>query len=190
MEVLGYFMALLSGLVLGLMGGGGSILTVPILAYIFGLNEKIATAYSLFVVGVGALIGALRYYKNSNVHWRIAIMLGTADLLGVLYVRNYVVPLLPDTLFSINGFEFTRRMAMFSIFSILMLSAALMVLVKNKQPVRNTLKKRYNVFILFIQGFLIGLVTGFVGAGGGFLIVPILMFLTGLNTATKALSLG
>ena len=92
MELLGYVMALFIGITLGLFGGGGSILSVPVLAYLFSLDEKAATAYSLFIVGFTALVGGIKQQKNNNVDWRTAIVFGIPALIGVWIVRNYVIP--------------------------------------------------------------------------------------------------
>lgn len=107
MEILGYFMALVVGLSLGLIGGGGSILAVPILAYLFGLDEKIATAYSLFVVGSAALVGAVRQYQIGNIDGRTAVVFGLPAVLGVWIVRHFLIPMLPEVLFAFSDFEFT-----------------------------------------------------------------------------------
>lgn len=110
MEILGYVMALVIGTSLGLIGGGGSILAVPILAYLFSLNETFATSYSLFVVGSSSLVGGLRQSKNDNVDWRTAFVFGAPAIVGVWIIRHYVVPALPEEMFSLEGFIFTRRM--------------------------------------------------------------------------------
>ena len=136
MELVGYFMALLIGISLGLFGGGGSILAVPVLAYLFYLDEKSATAYSLFIVGFAALVGGIKQNRNNNVDWRTAIVFGIPSLIGVWIVRHYVIPVLPDTLFYIGDFLITRRMGMFGVFIVLMFAAAYSMLnnsVKNKE---------------------------------------------------------
>ena len=180
MEIIGYGMALIVGLSLGLVGGGGSILAVPILAYLFGFDEKVATGYSLFIVGAASLVGGYRQHKNNNVDWGATVSYGIPAILGVLLVRNFVVPVLPDDLFTISQFTLTRRMAMFGLFSILMLVAAGSLLFsKERTDDQNFTKKFYP--IVFLEGFLIGAVTGFVGAGGGFLIIPALIFLGGIE---------
>ena len=102
MEIFGYFMALFIGISLGLFGGGGSILAVPVLAYLFLLDEKVATAYSLFIIGFGALVGGLKQNRNNNVDWTTAIVFGIPSLIGVWIVRLYVIPQLPEILFNID----------------------------------------------------------------------------------------
>ena len=173
-------MALIIGVSLGLLGGGGSILAVPVLAYLFALDEKVATAYSLFVVGTAALVGGLRQHQNKNVDWRTAIVFGIPAIIGVWIVRHYVVPALPDVLFMLGDFEFTRRMGMFGLFSILMVWAAYSML-SNKERKGGTGEVKYNYPLILLEGLIVGGVTGFVGAGGGFLIIPALVVLANLE---------
>ncbi len=180
MEIVGYSMALLVGLSLGMIGGGGSILAVPILAYMFTLDEKVATAYSLFIVGSAALIGGLRQHKNSNVDWRTAIVFGIPAIIGVWLVRHFVVPTLPDILFTISGFEFTRRMGMFGLFAILLFWAAFSMLF-SKEIQGGSGEVNYNYPLILAEGLIVGAITGFVGAGGGFLIIPALVVLANLD---------
>lgn len=180
MELLGYASALLIGISLGLIGGGGSILAVPILAYLFSLDEKVATAYSLFIVGSAALIGGLRQHKEGNVDWKTAFVFGIPAILGVWLVRHFIIPMLPDILFSIGNLEITRRMGMFGFFALLMLSAAYSMLSKTKRK-GGTGKVKYNYPLIIIEGIVVGAITGFVGAGGGFLVIPALVILANLE---------
>ena len=180
MELLGYVMALLIGLSLGLIGGGGSILAVPVLAYLFSYDEKVATAYSLFIVGSAALVGGLSQNKNKNVDWKTAIVFGMPAIIGVWIIRHYVVPILPDVLFSIEGFDFTRRMGMFGLFSLLMLWAAYSML-SSKERKGGTGDVSYNYPLIIVEGLVVGSITGLVGAGGGFLIIPALVILANLE---------
>ncbi len=179
-EFFGYLGALLIGVFLGLIGGGGSILAVPILAYLFSINEKSATAYSLFVVGVSALLGGIKQHFKGYVDWRTAIVFGVPAIIGVTIVRYYVVPILPNTLFYINDFQFTRRMAMFGLFAALMIPAAISML-KNKKERKVKGGVKYNYPLIFIEGIIVGAVTGLIGAGGGFLIIPALVILANVK---------
>ncbi|WP_405202679.1 sulfite exporter TauE/SafE family protein [Dokdonia sp. LLG6352-1] len=182
LEVLGYISALIIGISLGLIGGGGSILAVPVLAYLFSVNEKIATAYSLFIVGASALVGGLKQHLKGYVDWRTAVVFGIPAIAGVTVVRHYVVPALPDVLFTIGDFDFTRRMAMFGLFAILMIPAAFSMLKKRKEcPEKNDGKVSYNYPLILIEGLLVGAITGMIGAGGGFLIIPALVILANIK---------
>lgn len=180
MEILGYISAILIGISLGLIGGGGSILAVPILAYLFLLDEKVATAYSLFIVGFSSLIGGLGQHKQGNVDWKTAIVFGIPALLGVWLVRHFVIPMLPDVLFNIGTIEITRRMGMFGFFAIIMLLAAYSML-SEKERKGGTGIVKYNYPLIIVEGIAVGAVTGFVGAGGGFLVIPALVFLANLE---------
>lgn len=179
MEIAGYIMSLVIGITLGLIGGGGSILAVPVLAYLFLLDEQVATAYSLFVVGAASLVGGLRQHQSGNVDWRTAMVFGAPAIVSVWMVRHFVVPMLPEVLLSFGEFDFTRRMAMFGLFSVLMVWAAWSMLSKPKQ--RQTKGEvRYNYPLILVEGLVVGAITGFVGAGGGFLIIPALILLANL----------
>ena len=180
MEILGYFMAIAIGVSLGLIGGGGSILAVPVLAYLFGMDEKVATAYSLFVVGTAALVGGLRQHRNGNVDWRTAVVFGLPAIAGVWAVRHYIVPALPDVLFTAGDLDFTRRMGMFGLFAVLMVWAAWSML-SSKERKGGSGDVSYNYPLILAEGLIVGAITGFVGAGGGFLIIPALVILANLE---------
>lgn len=182
LEILGYFSALIIGISLGLIGGGGSILAVPVLAYLFSVNEKVATAYSLFIVGASALVGGLKQHLKGYVDWRTAVVFGLPAIVGVSVVRRFVVPALPEVLFNIDDFEFTRRMGMFGLFAILMIPAAFSMLKtrkEKKQKGDGTVK--YNYPLIIGEGLLVGGITGMIVAGGGFLIIPALVILANVE---------
>jgi len=180
LHVFGYISALIIGISLGLIGGGGSILAVPVLAYLFSINEKAATAYSLFIVGASALVGGWQQHLKGFVDWRTAIVFGIPAILGVTLVRHYVVPAMPDVLFQVEQFQFTRRMAMFGLFAVLMLPAAYSMLKKDKQ-VKTAGKVTYNYPLILLEGLVVGGITGMIGAGGGFLIIPALVILANVE---------
>jgi hypothetical protein len=181
LEIFGYISALIIGVSLGLIGGGGSILAVPVLAYLFSVNEKVATAYSLFIVGASALVGGLKQHLKGFVDWRTAIVFGLPAIVGVSIVRHYVVPALPDVLLVFNDFEFTRRMAMFGLFALLMIPAAFSMLKKDRVNKSASDKITYNYPLILIEGLVVGAITGMIGAGGGFLIIPALVILANVE---------
>ncbi len=181
MELLGYACSLIIGISLGLIGGGGSILAVPVLAYLFSLDEKVATAYSLFIIGFSALVGGIKQHFKGYVDWKTAIVFGIPAIAGVTLVRHYVIPALPDVLFTIGSFECTRRMGMFGIFAILMIPVAFSMLKKRKEIEKKSNKITYNYLIILIEGLVVGAITGFIGAGGGFLIIPALVILANVK---------
>ena len=181
-EIFGYLSALLIGITLGLIGGGGSILAVPVLAYLFSVNEKVATAYSLFIVGASALVGGVKQHLKGYVDWKTALVFGTPAIVGVTLVRHYVVPALPDVIFTIDAFEFTRRMGMFGLFALLMIPAAFSMLKKRKEKKnKENSTGNYRYSLILIEGLLVGGVTGIIGAGGGFLIIPALVILANID---------
>ena len=179
-EIFGYSSALAIGISLGLIGGGGSILAVPVLAYLFSLNEKVATAYSLFIVGTSALFGGLKQHFKGLVDWRTAIVFGIPAIIGVTIIRYYVVPALPDIFFTVSDFNFTRRMAMFGLFAVLMIPAAFSMLEERKEK-ENTGDIQYNYPLILAEGLIVGAITGMIGAGGGFLIIPALVILANVE---------
>jgi uncharacterized membrane protein YfcA len=180
--IFGYISALVIGVSLGLIGGGGSILAVPVLAYLFLLDAKFATAYSLFIVGFSALVGGIKQHFKGYVDWRTAIVFGIPAMIGVTVIRKFVVPILPDVLFTIDDFEFTRRMGMFGLFAILMIPAAFSMLKKKKVKETNENKEvKYNYPLILAEGLIVGAITGMIGAGGGFLIIPALVILANVE---------
>lgn len=175
--ILGYLGALIIGLFLGLIGGGGSILSVPILAYLFSFDEKVATAYSLFIVGISALVGGLKQHKKNLVDWKIAFIFGFPALLGVTLVRHFLLPIIPETIFAVSNFTLSRRMLLFGLFSVLMIPAAISMLRNPKIELKNSTQNSKNYFLIITEGIIVGGITGLVGAGGGFLIIPALVLL-------------
>lgn len=180
-EVIGYFGALFIGLIMGLTGSGGSILSIPILAYLFHLDEKTATAYSLFIVGTTALFGAVQSVCKGLVNYKSVWIFGIPAVVGVLLIRRIVLPVLPEVLFHVLGFEVTRRMFIFGLFGLLMLLAAYTMLHKSKINLSEIDKKSFEFNPLMLsEGFFLGVFMGLIGAGGGFLIVPALMLIAKL----------
>jgi uncharacterized membrane protein YfcA len=176
-EIIGYILALLVGITLGLVGSGGSILTVPILVYLMHIKPQLATTYSLFIVGISALVGAFRHYKLKNLQLNIGLWFGIPSVFTLLITRKLLLPLLPENLFYIFGFLITKNAFIMMLFALLMLAASSsMIGNKNKTTAIST-----NKIQLIIMGLLIGIVTGFLGAGGGFLIIPTLLIFGGLQ---------
>lgn len=175
MTLSGYILFALVGICLGLIGSGGSILTVPILVYIFHLDPVLATSYSLFIVGITTLNGAVLNYLKGNTRISLALPLGIISPITVFVVRRYVFPYIPEHLGYIGQWEVTRSLTIMVLFALLMLGASLSMLQKSASaPPRNIhSKKEYLALALF--GIGIGCITGFLGSGGGFLIVPALV---------------
>jgi uncharacterized membrane protein YfcA len=180
-EIFGYLGGLLIGLVLGLIGGGGSILTVPVLVYLLSVNPVTATAYSLFVVGSSSLVGAVRNFQKKRIGFRTALAFAIPAVISVFSTRKYIVPAIPGEIFHVEDFVFTKEIAIMIFFAVLMLLASFsMILDREKllEEVKETGRPNYRLLIPL--GLVTGLVTGLVGAGGGFIIIPILVLLAGL----------
>lgn len=176
MAILGFFGALVIGIILGLIGGGGSILTVPIFTYILEIPAEKATAYSLFVVGTTALVGALISAKHKLIDFKTGLIFAFPAFIGVYLSRKYILPNIPDTLFSYHNITLNKDMAIMIFFAIIMLLAAFfMIRGKASNNNDNEVEVKYNIPMLIIEGLIVGVLTGIVGAGGGFLIIPALV---------------
>jgi hypothetical protein len=182
MEILGYIGAILMGLSLGLIGGGGSILTVPILVYLFSVDAVLATAYSLFIVGLTSLIGSFSHMRMGNIHWRTAIVFGIPSILAVYATRAFLVPALPDPLFTVGDRVVSKALCMLILFALLMVAAAYSMIRKPKAKGNGTAdgEVAFNYPLILVEGAVVGTITGLVGAGGGFLIIPALVLLAKL----------
>lgn len=177
MELFGYAASLLIGFTLGLMGGGGSILSIPVLVYLFGIEPVRASAYSLFIVGMASIVGAIVKYREGLVNIRTGLLFGVPSVLSIFLTRKWVVPLLPDQLIQWGSFEITKRMFILGLFAVLMFAAAV-PMIRKSMPSGESFSPK-PITQIASQGILIGFITGLVGAGGGFLIIPALIMLTG-----------
>lgn len=178
MEIAGYILSAFIGISLGIVGGGGSILTVPIMVYLFGINPLLATSYSLFIVGSTSLIGSINNYRNHLINLKAALFFGTASIVTVFITRKFIIPAIPKNIITIGGFMVTESFLTMVLFGILMLVASISMIRDKDEPVQE--KECTNCikfFKLFGYGISIGLVTGLLGAGGGFLLIPALVFL-------------
>lgn len=172
-QIIGYIGALIVGLVLGLIGGGGSILTVPLLVYLLGYNPVVATAYSLFVVGSSSMVGTYQKHKKGLVDFKTGLAFSFPSFVAVYLSRRYLVPGIPETLFSIGGFDVTKGMGIMIFFAIIMIIASYSMIKNRKENLEASQSQPY--YKTFIQGLIIGTITGIIGAGGGFLYVPALV---------------
>ncbi len=178
-EIIGYLGALLMGLTLGLLGGGGSIIALPILVYFFNLPPQHAIHYSLLIVGLTSIFASYNHIKLKNFDSNIALKYGFPSVFAVAITRLIILPLIPNTILKVAGFTLSKNTALLLLFSILMLFAAFkMIIGKYEERKSNTLKSN---FYLITNGLFVGFLTGLIGAGGGFLIVPSLINKAGLN---------
>ena len=172
MEILGYVGALFIGLILGLTGGGGSILTVPILVYLMNISPVTATAYSLFIVGTTSTFGAIQNYRKNLVDIKSGFLFAIPSFIAVYLTRKYIVPRIPDIIIE-APILITKNTFLMLFFAVIMIFGALSVLKKKSQDTNNEEKR--NLILIGIQTFTIGIIIGLVGAGGGFLIIPTLI---------------
>lgn len=176
MELLGYIGAALIGLSLGLFGGGGAILAVPLFVYFFKVPPFLATSYSLFIVGVSSAFGFYRAVQKKQMDWRSGWAFALPSLLGVFLIRHGVMPLIPMS-WQWGALTLDKDSVVLVSFSVIMvLAAGSMIFSKS-----STQSARSSILQFALKAFIVGGVTGFVGAGGGFLIVPALTFFAGLS---------
>ena len=178
MDVISFILATIVGISLGLIGSGGSILTVPILVYVMGVNPVLATAYSLFIVGSTALVGGVQSARQKTVDFKTVFIFGLPSIAAVYVTRMWLVPLIPQELFSIGSFVITKPIALMLLFAVVMILASVSMIRpgKNKEIDENA-PLSYNYPMILVEGTLVGILTGLVGAGGGFLIIPALVIL-------------
>lgn len=179
MEIIGLFLAILVGISLGLIGSGGSILTIPILVYIIGIEPVLATTYSLFIVGTTALTGGIFNAYKKNVDFKTVLIFGIPSILTIYITRLWLVHLIPNQLCTIGSFTITKSIALMLLFAIVMIFSALKMIKPEIEidEEKQTSTVKYNYPLIFMIGISVGLLTGLVGAGGGFLIIPALVLL-------------
>ena len=178
MEIAGYIAALFIGISLGMIGGGGSILTVPVLVYLMNINPLLATTYSLFIVGTSSLAGGIKAYTKYQVDFKAITEFGFPSILSVFIARHYLLPSIPAHLFYLGSLEITRDRILMLAFALLMFITAFLIIGdKTHEDESGGLPKlRHDkVLQLVLSGLIVGLITGLLGAGGGFLIIPILV---------------
>ncbi|TDQ19334.1 hypothetical protein DFQ04_1155 [Algoriphagus boseongensis] len=179
--LIGFAAAILIGVSLGLIGGGGSILTVPVLVYILDVDPVLATAYSLFVVGSTSLVGAGTYMKKGLVDYKTAVVFAIPSFIAVFLTRKYLVPALPDPLFSLGETAITKNIGIMVFFALIMLAASYSMIKSKKEEASDEDEKvKFNFPLIAVEGSIVGVITGIVGAGGGFLIIPALVLLARL----------
>ncbi len=173
-ELLGYIGALFIGIVLGITGGGGSILTVPILVYILNYNPVLATAYSLFIVGTTSGFGTIQNLKKGLVVPKTAIQFAIPSVIGVYLTRKFIVPRIPETIFYFGSIHVSKATFLMLLFAVVLFMAAYSML-KNKKENDVVDFKTKSLTMIIIQLFFVGILIGLIGAGGGFLIIPALL---------------
>jgi uncharacterized membrane protein YfcA len=186
MEIAGYIAAVVIGVVLGMMGGGGSILTVPVLVYLLHLDAITATTYSLFIVGVTSLTGGTRAYIKKQVDFKTVSEFGIPSIFSIFIARHFILPAIPEKLFWIGNIQFTRNVMLMILFAILMFAASAFMLFNGDAENKKAVSPERNgtILPLALWGSAIGFITGLLGAGGGFLIIPALILFVRLPMKT------
>jgi uncharacterized membrane protein YfcA len=185
MEIAGYLASVFIGISLGLIGGGGSILTVPVLVYLLSIDTVLATTYSLFIIGTTSVVGSFSYFRKGLVNTKIAVVFGIPSIAAVFLTRTYIVPAIPDEIFSVGSFIITKSILLMLIFAVLMIVASYSMIRKSGQERDEILPNQsFNYLHILTQGIFVGFITGLIGAGGGFLIIPALVNLMKLPIKT------
>ena len=177
MQVAGYCLSVFIGFSLGLIGGGGSILTIPVLVFFFKIDPALATTYSLFIVGLTAISGSIDHYRTHQVDHKTVILFGIPSVIVLFIMRRWVLALIPITIFHFGTLVLTKSLFIMIVFSVIMLIAGGTMIRKNSYA-PSTEKQSFTRLI--IQGCITGAITGFIGIGGGFIIVPSLVLFAGL----------
>jgi len=178
MNIIGYVASIFIGISLGLIGGGGSILTVPVLVYLFGISAELSTAYSLFIVGTTALVGGIRNATLGNVNYKTAVVFTIPAFIAVYATRAYLVPAIPTEILTIGDFVLTKDIAIMIFFALVMLAASVSMIRNKRKDGEESeveVEPQFNVPAIIAEGAVVGVLTGIVGAGGGFLIIPALV---------------
>ena len=179
MFAISLFCALIIGVTLGLIGGGGSILTVPVFVYLVGIDPHIATSYSLFVVGISSLAASVQNARKKLISYRTGLVFAFPAFLVVFMIRKYLLPAIPEEIFRVGDFVLMKSVALMLFFALVMLIASISM-IRGRREMHEEMPDSYNYPVIFLQGTVVGFITGMVGAGGGFLIIPALVFLAKL----------
>ena len=179
MEIAGYIASIFIGISLGLVGSGGSILTVPVLVYLFSVEPVVATSYSLFIVGLTSAVGSFSYLKRKMLNAKVIAMFGLPSIISVILTRNFIVPAIPNRILQTGNFLITKDVLLLLLFALLMIAAAYGMIRNRKNAAAGPVhaESNLNISLLVGHGFFIGFITGLIGAGGGFLIIPALVML-------------
>jgi uncharacterized protein len=181
-EVIGYLITVLVGITLGLIGGGGSIFTIPLLVYLFKIQALEATSYSHFVVGITAMVASVNYIKTKKVHFESVLYFGVPAMISVYFVRAFLLPIIPNTIY-LGQFSVSEDALILLLFAVLMIVASYSMIRKCENCVKEDdgIPVKFNFPLIILSGFGVGIITGIVGAGGGFLIIPSLVFFARLS---------
>jgi uncharacterized membrane protein YfcA len=175
MEIAGYLAALLIGISLGLIGGGGSILTIPVLVYLFHIQPSLATGYSLCIVGCSSVAGAYKNYRRGNINFKAAFYFGMTSIITVVLIRKFLLPVIPEHLFMIGHFFVSKSLVTMLMFACVMITASLSM-IRKQVVISGNKGAPIHLTKALVRGCEVGILTGLLGAGGGFIIIPVLIF--------------
>ncbi len=184
LTIIGFAIALLIGLILGLIGGGGSIVTVPVLVYLLDIDPVTATAYSLFLVGAVSTVGAIRNAQLGTLNYRVGLVFSLPAFTAVYLTRAYIIPAIPNNITTLGHFQLTKDLAIMLFFALIMVMASIFMIRSKEQNQMSGGAKKLNLPLIVFEGAVVGLVTGLIGAGGGFLIIPALVLFGNLEIKT------
>ncbi len=182
-ELAGYIASILIGVSLGLVGGGGSTLAVPVLVYLLGVEPILATSYSLFIIGTTSIVGGARYAIKKLVDYKMAILFGLPSIAAVYLTRAFVLPIIPMEIEVGSLFTLSKSVLIMALFALLMLAASIGMIRKKPEKKEEQTKDFHPAVLALLvlaEGAVVGFLTGLVGAGGGFLIIPALVILAKL----------
>ncbi len=180
LELAGYLMVFIIGVVMGMIGAGGSILTSSVLIYVFSINPVLSASYTLLNVGIISLVGVVQYFRKDQVDIRTGLMFALPALLVVFIMRRLIMPSIPTCICQFGSFGLTKELMVMVVFALVMILVSWSMILQ-PVPKGNTRSNNRSGLAMILPGGLAGIITGFTGAGGGFVIVPALIFFTGLD---------
>jgi uncharacterized membrane protein YfcA len=182
MVILGYVFFIVIGILLGLIGGGGSVLSIPVLVYLFKLSPLTATSYSLVIIGVASAVGVFSKLKEGLFNLKSAILFAVPSAISVIIARRIILPFIPEIVFQIGHHSFTKGSVLLIFFSVLMIYSSIQMIKPVSLSHKFVHRKEMSMYLKYIlMGSFTGLLTGLVGAGGGFIIIPTLVLIGGLQ---------
>jgi uncharacterized membrane protein YfcA len=179
--VLGYAGAVVTGLVLGLLGGGGALLSIPVLVYFFHMDATVATGYSLFLVAIAATSGTVQNIRNKNIDGKAFLFYGIPSVTTVYIFRRFIIHQLPDIIFSTGSFSLTKDHLILFILSFVMFGVGFKMINATDEAVDGGPLHAKHYVLLVLYAIAVGCFIGLVGAGGGFLMTPALIYFAGLD---------
>jgi uncharacterized membrane protein YfcA len=178
LHVAGYCLSIFIGFSLGLIGGGGSILTIPVLVFFFNIDPELATTYSLFIVGLTAISGSIPHYRMHDIDYKMVFLFGIPSVIVLFIMRRWLLALIPVTILHVGTLVLTKSLFILIVFTVMMLIAGWSMI--RKKNSHASPKEKQSFTRLITEGGITGAITGFIGIGGGFIIVPSLVLFAGL----------